>query len=97
MQLVVDGIDFFWPNPLDTHHFEFDRRCGLDQLIIKRDMSGLDSFFNTLDNGRSEPWHAFELAFAGQLFDVAIEGIYRTRGILVSTHFKRIAIFFQLE
>ncbi len=60
-------------------------------------MPSVDDFFDTLDDGWSQPWYPFELAFADQLFDVAVERTDAASCVLVGSHLKRIAAFFEFQ
>src|SRR5260370_4222860 len=97
VQLVVDGIDFLGAYALDAEHLEFDGGSGRSQFIIEGYMARFDGFFDAFDDSWSQAGHAFELAFARQLFDVAVECVDGAGCILVSTHFKRAAALFQFE
>src|SRR5260370_4577215 len=97
VQLVVDGVDFLGAYALDAQHFELDGGSGRGQFIIEGYMARFNGFFDAFDDGWSQAGHAFELAFARQLFDVAVECIDGTGCILVSTHFKRAAALFQFK
>src|SRR5579884_2388276 len=50
VQLIVDGIDLFWPDARNTHHGELDRGRVCPQFIEKFDMPAVYGLLDAFDN-----------------------------------------------